>query len=69
MTDLKKILEDLNSGKVTVDEAEKQLRTISLDKIGSIATIDLDRETRSGVPEVVFAESKDASDIASIWVF
>lgn len=66
MTGVKKILEDLISGKIKLDEAEKQLRTMSLDKIASIATIDVDRETRSGVPEVVFAESKDAADIVSI---
>jgi len=66
MTDTRKLLEDLISGKVTVDEAEKRIRTMSLDQIGSIALIDVDRETRSGVPEVVFAESKDASDIIPI---
>ncbi|MFW9956444.1 MAG: nickel pincer cofactor biosynthesis protein LarB [Candidatus Odinarchaeota archaeon] len=66
MTDVKKILQDLISGKVTIHEAEKQLRTLSLDQIGSIAIIDLDRQSRSGVPEVVFAESKDAADIVPI---
>lgn len=66
MNGTKKILEDLSSGKVTVDEAEKLLRTMTLDNIGRLATIDVDRETRSGVPEVVFAESKDPEDIVSI---
>jgi len=66
MTNTKKILEDLISGKVTVEEAEKQLKTMALDRIGSVAMIDVDRQTRTGIPEVVFAESKDAMDIVSI---
>ncbi len=66
MTDMKKTLEDLILGKVTIDEAEKRLRTMSLDQIGSLAMLDVNRETRSGVPEVVFAESKDAADILPI---
>jgi NCAIR mutase (PurE)-related protein len=66
MTDVKKILEDLISGKLTVEDAEKRLRMMSLDQIGSIAMIDVERQNRSGIPEIVFAESKDAMDIVSI---
>jgi NCAIR mutase (PurE)-related protein len=66
MTNIKKILKDLATGKISVEDAEKRLRTMSLDRIGNIAMIDIDRQTKSGIPEVVFAESKDARDIVSI---
>jgi hypothetical protein len=66
MTNIRKILEDLISGTYTVEEAEKRLRTMSLDQIESLALIDVNRQTRTGIPEVVFAESKDSTDIVSI---
>jgi NCAIR mutase (PurE)-related protein len=66
MVDMKRILEDLVSGKLTIEEAEKRLRAMSLDQIDSIAVLDVERQDRSGIPEIVFAESKDAKDIVSI---
>jgi NCAIR mutase (PurE)-related protein len=66
MNNTRKILDDVASGRITAEEAEKQLKTLALDKIGSIASIDIDRQTRSGIPEIVFAESKDAIDIVDI---
>jgi NCAIR mutase (PurE)-related protein len=66
MTKIKKILEDLISGKYSTEEAEKRLRTMSLDQIENLAMIDVNRQTRTGIPEVVFAESKDSTDIVSI---
>jgi NCAIR mutase (PurE)-related protein len=66
MTETRRILDELVSGKITVEQAEKQLKTLALDKIGSIASIDVDRQTRSGIPEVVYGESKDATEIIDI---
>jgi NCAIR mutase (PurE)-related protein len=66
MNDTRRILDELASGKISVKQAEKQLKTLALDKIGSIASIDVDRQTRSGIPEVVYGESKDAAEIADI---
>ncbi len=60
------MLDELVSGKISVDEAEKQLKTQALDSVGELAMIDVDRGLRSGIPEVVFGESKDAKEIIQI---
>ena len=66
MNETRKLLDDLASGKISVDEAEKRLKTMTLDSISGLAIIDVDRGTRSGIPEIVFGESKDATDIVQI---
>ncbi len=62
----RKILEKLDSGKISIEEAQKKLKALTLKKVTDMAIIDIDRETRSGIPEVVFAESKDSEDIVTI---
>jgi len=66
MNRTRKLLDELVSGKITVDEAEKQLKTLTLDSIGGLAMIDVDRGSRSGIPEIIFGESKDAKEIVQI---
>lgn len=66
MPETRKILDEVKSGKISINEAEKKLKTLALERVGGIAVIDVDRGTRSGVPEIVFAESKDAEDIVTI---
>lgn len=66
MTRTRKLLDELVSGKISIEEAEKQLKTLSLDSVGELAMIDVDRGTRSGIPEIVFGASKDAEDIVRI---
>ncbi|MBN2228897.1 MAG: nickel pincer cofactor biosynthesis protein LarB [Candidatus Thorarchaeota archaeon] len=66
MSDTRKILDNLLSGEISIEEAEKRIRTLALDRVGSIAQIDVDRGNRSGIPEVVFADSKDIVDIIDI---
>lgn len=66
MNDTRTILDEVASGKITPEEGEKKLKTLALEKIGMIAQIDVDRQTRSGIPEIVFAESKNSMDIINI---
>ncbi|TFH10193.1 MAG: nickel pincer cofactor biosynthesis protein LarB [Candidatus Thorarchaeota archaeon] len=66
MNQTRKLLDELVSGKITVEEAEKQLKLSFLDDVSGLAMIDANRGTRSGIPEIVFGESKDASDIIQI---
>ena len=66
MNRMRKLLDELASGKISVDEAEKQLKGLSLDSVGELALIDVNRGARSGVPEIVFGASKDVGDIAQI---
>ena len=66
MTDTRRILEDLAEGKTTVDQAMQRLRLLSLDTVEGLAVLDTDRLTRSGVPEVVMAETKSPAEVAKI---
>ncbi len=66
MTTTREILEALAEGKITVKEAEDKIKFMALAEVGNIGMIDLSRETRSGVPEVVFAESKSVNSLIKI---
>ena len=66
LNETRKILDALASGKISIEEAEKKIKTLALERVGGIAMIDVDRSNRSGIPEIIFAESKDADDIATI---
>ncbi|MHA3962176.1 MAG: nickel pincer cofactor biosynthesis protein LarB [Candidatus Thorarchaeota archaeon SMTZ1-45] len=66
MTSTREILEDLASGKISIDDAEKELRALALARIGDIGLIDVNRQERTGVPEVVLAETKTTESIVRI---
>jgi pyridinium-3,5-biscarboxylic acid mononucleotide synthase len=65
--DLKTILEKLVSGTITLKAAEKELRSDRIRQIGNnIAKLDLSREIRVGVPEVVLGDGKKYNDLLRI---
>lgn len=64
--ELDEILQSLSKGKVTVPKARHLLSLYSLEKIEDFAKIDLGREKRRGIPEVIFAENKQLSEIKKI---
>lgn len=64
--DLTEILESLDLGKISVPKAKKLLSLYSIEKIEELAKIDVNRKLRRGVPEVVFAEKKEFSDLKKI---
>lgn len=66
MTSTRDVLEKLAAGKITLEEAEKKLRSITLTQISDIGMIDANRQERSGVPEVVYAESKSIENLSKI---
>ncbi|MFW9844059.1 MAG: nickel pincer cofactor biosynthesis protein LarB [Candidatus Thorarchaeota archaeon] len=66
MKQTRKLLDDVASGKMTPEEAEKKLYELSIDNIGGLALLDVNRGTRSGIPEIVFGESKTPEDIIQI---
>lgn len=66
MKTTKEILKALQSGEISLEQAEKLLQSASLAQVADIGMIDLNREERSGVPEVVFAESKTPEDLIKI---
>ncbi|MEM7819167.1 MAG: nickel pincer cofactor biosynthesis protein LarB [Candidatus Aenigmatarchaeota archaeon] len=63
---LKEILEKLKKGKISVEEAEKLLRVFAIEEIGNVAKIDINREIRKGIPEVILAEGKKPEDLREI---
>ena len=63
---LREILEKLASGTISVDEAEKELKFDIVEKVTGIARLDVARELRRGVPEIVFGEGKSVEDLIAI---
>ncbi len=63
---IRSVLDDYKKGKISAREAEKELRIFSIEEISNLANLDTHREMRSGVPEVVFGETKTAFDITRI---
>ena len=61
--DISDILDSVKNGKLSVNEAKKQLSLYSIEEIENFAKIDLGRETRKGIPEVIFAERKENSEV------
>ncbi len=66
MRTTREILEAVRSGRMSVKEAEVELRTLSLTEVGEIGMLDMNREERTGIPEVVFAESKGIDSLVMI---
>ncbi len=63
---LREVLERLARGEMSLDEAEEALRVLAVEEVGELARLDLGREIRHGVPEVVIAEGKTPEDVAEI---
>ena len=62
---LKKILQDIDKGKLSVDEAMERLRAFPFQDMG-FAKIDTHRHLRKGFPEVVLAQEKTTEQIVRI---
>lgn len=63
---MRKILEALIKGEISVDEAEKQLKILAVQEIENFAKLDLGRELKKGIPEIVLAEGKTPEDLRDI---
>jgi len=62
----KEILEDYKNGKISIEEAEKLIKTDSIIKLEDFVSIDIGRELRTGVPEIVYSLSKTPEQAAKI---
>ena len=62
---LRKLLEDVKGGRVPVEDALNQLRTLPYEDIG-FAKLDLHRSIRTGFPEVVFCQGKTCEQAVEI---
>jgi hypothetical protein len=63
---LREILEKLSQGKISVDEAERELRMNAIETVREVAKLDVGREIRRSVPEIIFAEGKANEDLVAI---
>ena len=63
---LRDILERLVKGSISIDDAERLLRTQTIDEISNIAKLDINRELRRGIPEIILAEGKNNEDLLNI---
>jgi pyridinium-3,5-biscarboxylic acid mononucleotide synthase len=62
---LRALLEQLRAGETDVEAALQQLRRLPFHDLG-FAQVDHHRALRQGVPEVIFGESKSATQIAAV---
>ena len=63
--DIKKILEEVKRGSLSIDEATEKLKKLPFDDLG-YATIDHHRQFRNGCPEVIFCAGKSAGQVEGI---
>lgn len=63
---MKEILQKLTEGKISILEAEKQLKIMQIQEINDFAKLDTGREARTGIPEAIFAEGKEDEDLIKI---
>lgn len=66
MTDIKDILKQLIDKKLTIEDAEKLLKASSIENVGNFAKLDIFRKSRTGIPEVVYAQNKDPQVLIQI---
>ncbi|MEM1546256.1 MAG: nickel pincer cofactor biosynthesis protein LarB [Candidatus Methanomethylicia archaeon] len=63
---IRSILEDVVTGRISIDEAEKKLRFLALELVNNSVKLDIGREARRGIPEVIYAEGKTIDDLIKI---
>ena len=66
MNTTRDILKALTSGKLTIEEAEKKLQVLTLSHVEDFAVLDHGRQDRTGIPEVVMANTKQSDEIIKI---
>ncbi len=63
---MREILERLARAEISAAEAERLLRADGIAQIEDFAKLDLNRETRKGIPEVILADGKDPTQVVKI---
>ncbi|MCD6443802.1 nickel pincer cofactor biosynthesis protein LarB [Candidatus Bathyarchaeota archaeon] len=63
---MEEVLRKLAKGKISVEEAVKMLKLFTIEKIGEFARIDVGRELRRGIPEIILAEGKNLEELSEI---
>lgn len=63
---IRDVLKAVRDGKISVDDAERILQLHKIEYVEDIARLDVSRELRRGVPEIVYAEGKEYDDVIRI---
>lgn len=63
---LREVLCRLARNEISVDEAERMLKTTTITELARLARLDVNREIRRGFPEIVLAEGKRSEDVAKL---
>lgn len=63
---IRDLLKALSDGRISIDDAEMMLQLHRIEYVEDIARLDVSRELRRGVPEVVYAEGKEYNDLVKI---
>ena len=66
MLEVQKILESLKNDELSINAAKKLLSLYSIEEVENFAKIDINRRKRRGIPEVIFAETKELEEIKKI---
>jgi len=66
LDDIREILNRLLKKECSVEEAEKLLKANAIEEVGDFAKLDIFRERRTGIVEVIYAENKPAQVIIEI---
>ncbi len=66
MKSIRDILKDVREKRLSIDEAEKLISLHSIESIEDMVRLDIDRENRKGVPEVIYGENKSLEDLKKI---
>ena len=63
---MRETLERLARGEISVEDAEQMLKLHVVQKVGTVARLDVSRVTRRGIPEIILAEGKSEDDLVAI---
>jgi NCAIR mutase (PurE)-related protein len=64
---LRTLLERYSKGELSIDELQQHISLHSVEKVAdSVARLDLNREIRKEIPEVIFAKGKEYADLLKI---
>jgi len=66
MDDINDILKQLLDKKISIEEAGRCLKANLIEDVGDLAKLDIFRKTRTGVPEVIYAQSKPSQMLLDI---
>jgi hypothetical protein len=63
--EVRELLERVQTGRLTVDEALRALQYLPVDDLG-FAQLDVHRELRQGLPEAIYADGKTSAEVVEI---